>query len=85
MVQLTPDQLIAEFQDAVVELYFARKRIATLEAENTDLKARLTAPSVPPQEMPVEAAPVAPVGPDAAEAGGEQWFSGGQGQGEPGQ
>ncbi|WP_370415484.1 hypothetical protein [Streptomyces fradiae] len=90
MVQLTPDQLVAEFQDAVVELYFARKRIANLEAENADLTARLTAPvpagaTVPPQEMPVEmpveAAPVA----DPADPAGEQWFSGGQGQGEPGQ
>ncbi|MFF0434505.1 hypothetical protein ACFYU9_20015 [Streptomyces sp. NPDC004327] len=41
MVQLTPEQLIGEFQDAVVELYFARKRILALEAENADLKARL--------------------------------------------
>ncbi|MFF0749534.1 hypothetical protein [Streptomyces sp. NPDC004267] len=41
MVQLTPEQLIGEFQDAVVELYFARKRILALEAENADLTARL--------------------------------------------
>ncbi|MDT0570840.1 hypothetical protein RM704_25845 [Streptomyces sp. DSM 3412] len=42
-VQLTPDQLISEFHDAVMELYFARKRIALLEAENAELKARLAA------------------------------------------
>ncbi|MFF9195765.1 hypothetical protein ACF09L_11195 [Streptomyces sp. NPDC014779] len=90
MVQLSPDELAAEFQEAVVELYFARKRIANLEAENTALRARLT--TVPPQEMPVEMpAELAPAavehGPaaDPAEAGGEQWFSGGQAPGEPGQ
>ncbi|MFF6778721.1 hypothetical protein ACFY8W_34950 [Streptomyces sp. NPDC012637] len=87
MVQLTPDQLIAEFQDAVVELYFARKRIVALEAENADLKARLAAPvpapvpaaAVPPQEMPVEAAPAA----QDVDPAGEQWFSGGPTPGEP--
>ncbi|MFI9003002.1 hypothetical protein [Streptomyces sp. NPDC053541] len=86
MVQLSPDELAAEFQEAVVELYFARKRIANLEAENTALRARLT--TVPPQEMPAELAPAAAEhGPaaDPAEAGGEQWFSGGQAPGEPGQ
>ncbi|MEV0472886.1 hypothetical protein [Streptomyces prunicolor] len=40
-MQLTPDELISEFHDVVMELYFARKRIAQLEAENTELKARL--------------------------------------------
>ncbi|MER7517893.1 hypothetical protein [Streptomyces sp. NPDC126499] len=49
MVQLTPEELVGEFQDAVVELYFARKRIHALEAENADLKARLAA-ALPPQE-----------------------------------
>ncbi|MFD5323266.1 hypothetical protein [Streptomyces sp. NPDC127092] len=91
MVQLTPDELIAEFQDAVVELYFARKRIANLEAENTALKARLAAPAgvppqaVPPQEMPVEATPAQDAAHEAADASGEQWFSGGTAPGEPGQ
>ncbi|WP_019063307.1 hypothetical protein [Streptomyces prunicolor] len=42
-MQLTPDELISEFHDAVMELYFARKRIANLEAENAELKARLAA------------------------------------------
>ncbi|MEU0025914.1 hypothetical protein [Streptomyces sp. NPDC006335] len=42
-MELTPEQLVAEFQDAVMELYFARKRIARLEAENADLTARLAA------------------------------------------
>jgi len=42
-VQLTPDELISEFHDAVMELYFARKRIVNLEAENAELKARLAA------------------------------------------
>jgi hypothetical protein len=44
-MQLTPEELVAEFHDAVMELYFARKRIAALEAENAALMARLTAPA----------------------------------------
>jgi hypothetical protein len=40
-MELTPEELVAEFQDAVVELYFARKRIVLLEAEVTALRARL--------------------------------------------
>ncbi|MEV0092228.1 hypothetical protein [Streptomyces sp. NPDC050738] len=40
-MQLTPDQLVSEFRDAVMELYFARKRIAALEAENMALRAEL--------------------------------------------
>jgi hypothetical protein len=47
-VQLTPEQLVAEFQDAVLELYFARKRIAYLEEENAALKAQLAAPAPEP-------------------------------------
>ncbi|MEU2283652.1 hypothetical protein ABZ614_17265 [Streptomyces sp. NPDC013178] len=42
-MELTPEQLVSEFHDAVMELYFARKRIALLEAENAELKARLAA------------------------------------------
>ncbi|MGI5195238.1 hypothetical protein ACQEVY_16605 [Streptomyces sp. CA-288835] len=42
MVQLTPEELVSEFHDAVMELYFARKRIAALEAENAALRARLS-------------------------------------------
>ncbi|NWF30273.1 hypothetical protein HW130_29145 [Streptomyces sp. PKU-EA00015] len=42
-MQLTPEELISEFHDAVMELYFARKRIAHLEAENAELRARLEA------------------------------------------
>ncbi|MFD3662757.1 hypothetical protein ACFWVF_19505 [Streptomyces sp. NPDC058659] len=40
-MELTPEQLVSEFQDAVMELYFARKRIALLEAENTALREHL--------------------------------------------
>ncbi|MGW0823095.1 hypothetical protein [Streptomyces sp. NPDC002845] len=40
-MQLTPEELISEFHDAVMELYFARKRIIALETENAELKARL--------------------------------------------
>ncbi|MEU4653404.1 hypothetical protein AB0G32_05580 [Streptomyces sp. NPDC023723] len=42
-MHLTPEQLVAEFQDAVIELYFARKRIAVLEEENAALRERLAA------------------------------------------
>ncbi|WP_328409764.1 hypothetical protein OG542_09050 [Streptomyces violaceus] len=42
-MELTPEQLVAEFQDAVMELYFARKRIAVLEAENAALRTRFEA------------------------------------------
>ncbi|MFI2432724.1 hypothetical protein [Streptomyces sp. NPDC018693] len=42
-MQLTPEELISEFHDAVMELYFARKRIAVLEAENAELRAKLAA------------------------------------------
>lgn len=42
-VQLTPEELISEFHDAVMELYFANKRIAALEADNAALRAQLTA------------------------------------------
>lgn len=42
-MELTPEQLVAEFQDAVMELYFARKRMVALEAENAELRARLAA------------------------------------------
>ena len=40
-MELTPEQLVSEFQDAVMELYFARKRIALLEAENAALRDHL--------------------------------------------
>ncbi|MEV4557404.1 hypothetical protein AB0K51_10455 [Kitasatospora sp. NPDC049285] len=46
-MQLTPEELVLEFQDAVLELYFARKRIIALEAENADLKAHLAAATRP--------------------------------------
>lgn len=42
-MQLTPEELISEFHDAVMELYFARKRMAVLEAENAELRVRLEA------------------------------------------
>ncbi|MFI9152498.1 hypothetical protein [Streptomyces sp. NPDC053367] len=42
-MELTPEQLVSEFQDAVMELYFARKRIALLEAENAALREHLAA------------------------------------------
>ncbi|MEU9700128.1 hypothetical protein [Streptomyces sp. NPDC047981] len=47
-MELTPEQLVAEFQDAVMELYFARKRIGLLEAENAALRERLARSDQPP-------------------------------------
>lgn len=49
-MQLTPEELIAEFHDAVMELYFARKRIALLEAEVAALRAQLPAAPADPAE-----------------------------------
>ncbi|AEV84737.1 hypothetical protein ACWT_3714 [Actinoplanes sp. SE50] len=40
-MQLTADELVSEFHDAVMELYFARKRIVALEAEILALRAQL--------------------------------------------
>jgi hypothetical protein len=47
-MELTPEQLVSEFQDAVMELYFARTRIALLEAENAALRDRLAVADAPP-------------------------------------
>jgi len=46
-MQLTPEELVSEFHDAVMELYFARKRILTLEAENADLRSQLAGVAAP--------------------------------------
>ncbi|AMW13308.1 hypothetical protein A4E84_29730 [Streptomyces qaidamensis] len=40
-MQMTPEQLVAEFKDTVLDLHFARRTIAALEAENTSLRAQL--------------------------------------------
>jgi hypothetical protein len=42
-MELTPEQLVSEFQGAVMGLYFARKRLALLEAENAALREHLAA------------------------------------------
>ncbi|UYQ61937.1 hypothetical protein [Streptomyces peucetius] len=52
-MELTPEELVAEFRDAVTELYFARKRIAILEAENAVLRARLTEQAEEPADATV--------------------------------
>ncbi|MFI1356730.1 hypothetical protein ACH4TV_24590 [Streptomyces sp. NPDC020898] len=50
-MQLTPEELVSEFHDAVMELYFARKRIVILEAENAELRSRLaTATAQEPED-----------------------------------
>jgi hypothetical protein len=40
-MQMTPEQLVAEFKDTVLDLHFARRTIAALEAENASLRAQL--------------------------------------------
>jgi hypothetical protein len=40
-MQMTPEQLVAEFKDTVMDLHFARRTIAALEAENASLRAQL--------------------------------------------
>jgi hypothetical protein len=40
-MQMTPEQLVAEFKDTVLDLHFARRTIAVLEAENASLRAQL--------------------------------------------
>ncbi|MET9435887.1 hypothetical protein [Streptomyces sp. NPDC006551] len=47
-MELTPEQLVSEFHDAVMELYFARKRISLLESENEALRRRLSLGAEPP-------------------------------------
>ncbi|WP_441250630.1 hypothetical protein [Kitasatospora sp. McL0602] len=53
-MQLTPEELVAEFTDAVLELYFARKRIGALEAENAALRAALAQAAPPAGETSPE-------------------------------
>ncbi|MER5769356.1 hypothetical protein [Streptomyces sp. NPDC001985] len=52
-MQLTTEELVTEFHDAVMELHFARKRVAALEAENTALRARLAEPEQPDAGTPL--------------------------------
>ncbi|MFJ8470088.1 hypothetical protein [Streptomyces swartbergensis] len=41
VMQMTADQLIAEFKDTVLDLHFAKRHIAALETENASLRAQL--------------------------------------------
>lgn len=40
-MQMTPDQLVEEYRDTVLELHLTRRRLAVVEAENEALKAKL--------------------------------------------
>ncbi|GAA1993189.1 hypothetical protein [Kitasatospora viridis] len=51
-MQLTPEELVREFHDAVMELYFARKRITLLEEENAALRAHLATVGADPEPEP---------------------------------
>lgn len=45
-MQMTPEQLVDEYRDTVLELHLTRRRMAVLEGENASLRAQL----VPAQE-----------------------------------
>ncbi|MBL1104952.1 hypothetical protein JK361_10155 [Streptomyces sp. 5-8] len=40
-MQMTPEQLVEEYRDTVLELHLTRRRLAALEAENASLRAQL--------------------------------------------
>ncbi|MES9519765.1 hypothetical protein [Streptomyces capoamus] len=40
-MQMTPEQLVDEYRDTVLELHLIRRRLAALEAENASLRAQL--------------------------------------------
>ncbi|MGW2932971.1 hypothetical protein ACWDA7_14135 [Streptomyces sp. NPDC001156] len=40
-MQMTPEQLVEEYRDTVLELHLTRRRMAVLEAENASLRAQL--------------------------------------------
>ncbi|MEU7366633.1 hypothetical protein AB0B92_13720 [Streptomyces hygroscopicus] len=40
-MQMTPEQLIEEYRDTVLELHLTRRHLAALEAENASLRAQL--------------------------------------------
>ncbi|MFJ6703473.1 MULTISPECIES: hypothetical protein [unclassified Streptomyces] len=40
-MQMTPEQLVEEYRDTVLELHLTRRRMAVLEAENEALRAQL--------------------------------------------
>ncbi|MGR6973204.1 hypothetical protein ACU639_27060 [Streptomyces cynarae] len=47
-MQMTPEQLVEEYRDTVLELHLTRRRMAALEAENASLRAQLA----PAEENP---------------------------------
>ncbi|MFE4991436.1 hypothetical protein ACFRH4_08800 [Streptomyces mirabilis] len=40
-MQMTPDQLVQEYTDTVLELHLTRRHVSALEAENASLRAQL--------------------------------------------
>ncbi|MFJ9353770.1 hypothetical protein [Streptomyces mirabilis] len=40
-MQMTPDQLVEEYRDTVLELHLTRRHVSALEAENASLRAQL--------------------------------------------
>ncbi|BAJ31310.1 MULTISPECIES: hypothetical protein [Kitasatospora] len=74
-MQLTPEELVREFQDAVLELYFARKRIVLLEEENAGLRAHLAA-ALQPGSRPDDREPAPAAGQDAGQDAGQPQASG---------
>ncbi|MEV5429121.1 hypothetical protein [Streptomyces sp. NPDC052701] len=51
-MQMTPEQLLEEYRDTVLELHLTRRRLAALEAENASLRAQLAPKPDEPASSP---------------------------------
>ncbi|GAA5704412.1 MULTISPECIES: hypothetical protein [Streptomyces] len=40
-MQMTPEQLVEEYRDTVLELHLTRRHVSALETENASLRAQL--------------------------------------------
>ncbi|WP_457492444.1 hypothetical protein [Streptomyces sp. P5_D11] len=47
-MQMTPEQLVGEYRDTVLELHLTRRRVAALEAQNASLRAQLAPEATEP-------------------------------------
>lgn len=47
-MQMTPDQLVEEYRDTVLELHLTRRHVTPLEAENASLRAQLAPEATEP-------------------------------------
>ncbi|CAM5330820.1 hypothetical protein [Streptomyces aurantiogriseus] len=51
-MQMTPEQLVEEYRDTVLELHLIRRHVAALEAENAALRAQLAPEPTEPASSP---------------------------------